>query len=340
MRALPSRVRNKGKGMLARRGLTPFQRRTKQLICAARADAPSPGNSLIHDPHLRSVFPGHGLQPRICTIHDLVPLLHPQWCDIGVASLYRASLEALQHQDFIATVSEATKRDLLRCYPRIKAENCHVTPLAASPLFHPVEDPDLQQQARKAAGIGPDTPYLLTLSTLEPRKNLSGVVRAYAAAAAQLGAEAMPHLVMIGQSGWKDEGLSQVIRDCKLESRIVRPGYLADAFLPALYSGALGFLYPSFHEGFGLPVLEAMQCGAPVITSNGTSLAEIAADAALLVNPDNIEDLTAALLQLLHNSDLRAALRRSSLMRAALYSWRRCAEATANLYELAIKEQH
>ncbi|MFO7629159.1 MAG: glycosyltransferase family 1 protein [Prochlorococcaceae cyanobacterium] len=337
MRSIPSRMRNKGKGMLARRGLTPFQRRTHQLICCAMANAPQPGLSVIHDPHLRSNFWGYGLIPRVCTIHDLVPLLHPQWCNDGVAKLQHNSLQALQPQDFIATVSEATRNDLLSCCPQIRADQCHVTPLAASPLFRPVEDPDLQQQARRAAGLAADTPYLLTLSTLKPRKNLSGVVRAYATAAAEMGADSVPDLLMIGQSGWKDENLSREIRDYGLESRIVRPGYLPDSVLPALYSGALGFLYPSFHEGFGLPVLEAMQCGTPVITSNGTSLAEIAADSALLVNPYSTEDLTAALLQLLLNPDLRAELTRSGRRRATQYSWRRCAAATAKLYALALQ---
>ena len=142
----------------------------------------------------------------------------------------------------------------------------------------------------------------------------------------------MPVLVLAGPRGWKDAPLFATIRDLDLEGRLVFPGYIPQDDLPAVYSRATAFIYPSLYEGFGLPVLEAMACGTPVITSNVSSMPEVAGDAGMLVPPQDVEALAGAIQRLLGDAELRQDLSRRGMARAREFTWRRAAEATLGVY--------
>jgi glycosyltransferase involved in cell wall biosynthesis len=178
-----------------------------------------------------------------------------------------------------------------------------------------------------------DRPYVLFVGVLEPRKNLDRLVRAYELAVARTGA---PHLlVLIGAIGWKQEAALRAIEQSPLSDRIRLLGYVPERHLPAAYSGADAFLYPSLHEGFGLPPLEAMACGVPVLTSNVTSLPEVVGDAAICVDPSDVEAIAWELERLLSDTALRAQLAARGLRRAQEFCWDKVAERTMAVYEEA-----
>jgi len=174
-------------------------------------------------------------------------------------------------------------------------------------------------------------PYLLTVGTLQPRKNVEGVVQAFEA----LARDGAPHqLVVAGARGWRDEALAAKLRRSPAAARVRATGHVDDATLVALYRGAAAFVFPSRGEGFGLPPLEAMACGAPVVCSDRTSLPEVVGDAALLVDPDDAAAVAAALREALEPA--RAdELRARGFARAAQFTWERCAEATVAAYRRA-----
>lgn len=261
---------------------------------------------------------------NIITICDVTPLLFPETHGKMNVWHHRFALPAiLSRAERIITISECSKRDIVKAY-RVPEEKITVTMLAADECF--TEFP---------AGI-PGTavssipkPYILNVGTLEPRKNLDGLLRAFAAARKQ----GLEHtLVIAGAKGWGDSRLAQLVADLKLEASVMFTGFIADDDLPHLYAGADFFVYPSLYEGFGLPPLEAMACGVPIITSNVSSLPEVAGDAALLVDPHSETELANAILRLAGNSEIRHALRAKGLARAAEFSWERTVAETLAVY--------
>jgi glycosyltransferase involved in cell wall biosynthesis len=210
-----------------------------------------------------------------------------------------------------------------------------VTPLAADArLFHPAS-PEAQEAVRRRLGI-PEGPYLLTLNTLEPRKNLESVIRAFARVAREPAARDLS-LVLVGGRGWKAEGIDAALAEAgPVRQRIVLSGYVPDAELAPLYSGALAFVYMSLYEGFGLPPLEAMQCGVPVIASNTSSLPEVVGDAGILLDPTDLDALCQAMLRVHQDAALRAELASRSLARAGAFTWERCVAQTVAAYRAAL----
>jgi glycosyltransferase involved in cell wall biosynthesis len=218
---------------------------------------------------------------RFLTVHDIIPLLYPDF--FGLPSRVTAAhfdpefnlLSALQGIDqdtWILCPSASTKNDLCTYFDKqVDPHKIYVTPWGASPLFYPCPDTQCIAATQRKYGI-PDGPYILCLSTLEPRKNIAHVMRCFAHLVAQ---EKLPDvtLVLAGAPGWQYDALTQELTNFgRLAERIILTGYVADADLAPLYSGALVFVYLSFYEGFGLPPLEAMQCGTPVIASQTSSL--------------------------------------------------------------------
>ena len=258
-------------------------------------------------------------QPTVITIHDLTTLLFPQH-HTRLNRLYlRWALPVMaQRARLIIANSCATQRDIVA--------QLGVAPEKIAVVYMGV---DLQRFAPQPAAIvdahlasvGVRAPYVLALGTLEPRKNLAALLQAYA-----LLPPSAPQLVLTGGQGWGDNPLSVIIEQLGLTKRVHLTGYVADKFLPALYSGAAAFVYPSFYEGFGLPVLEAMACGAPVITSNVSSLPEVAGEAAVLIDPQRPDQLAAALQTLLDSPAQCGALSEAGLARAHTLSWEVCAE--------------
>jgi glycosyltransferase involved in cell wall biosynthesis len=188
---------------------------------------------------------------------------------------------------------------------------------------------------RQRYGI-PEGPYLLSLGSLSPHKNVAHLVRCFAHVLAQQGIRDLS-LVLAGAEGWMLDELTEDMTSLNhAASRIVQPGFIDDADQAALYSGATAFVFPSLCEGFGLPPLEAMQCGTPVICANATSLPEVVGSAGLLINPLDADDLCQAILDVYRDEPLRQRLRLAGLARAKEFSWERCAHETFARYRQAL----
>lgn len=271
---------------------------------------------------------------KFITVYDLIPRLFPQHFPDEIRDRYERIFRSINRDMYCLCISAHTKRDLCeQC--DVDPDRCFVTPLAASSTFRSDVDPASVSAAREQYGI-PAGPYFLSLSTLEPRKNFPLVIRAFLKAAEQCGDPDL-RLVVVGAKGWNyDAILSEAGKTPGSKQRIVFAGYVADNHLAAVYSSSLGFIYMSQYEGFGLPPLEAMQCGVPVVTSNTSSLPEVVGDAGLMFSPDDEDGVADAILRLYSDAELRADLAVRSVERARQFSWTRCADQTVAAYREAL----
>lgn len=272
---------------------------------------------------------------RVQTVYDLIPVMHQEWVRYDKRNFTFPMLRALRPDDWALCVSHSTKADLCAYTGRDESRTL-VTHLAAdTETFHPCKDAGVVAGVRSRYGI-PDGRYVLSVSTLEPRKNIDHLIRCFARLAASERLDDLS-LVLAGSKGWDYEPVYAAIEQMReLRERVVVTGRVADEDLAALYSGADVFVYPSLYEGFGLPPLEAMQCGVPVITSNISSLPEVVGDAGILVNPHDADALCEALLNVLSDTALRSELANRSLVRARLFSWERCGRETLAAYRAAV----
>ena len=234
----------------------------------------------------------------------------------------------------ILTLSEFSRRDIIETYA-LDPERVFVTPPAAPSHFAPVTDVTELRRIRMTYGIQRD--YILALGSLQPRKNLVRLIKAYESLRGVVSSEQLPQLVLAGSRGWLEAETIRAVELSEARGDILFTGYVPDADLPAVYSGALCFAYPSYFEGFGLPILEAMQCGTPVIAGNRTSLPGVAGDAALLVDPFDQAAIGNGLVRLIKNADYRAELRVKGVDRAAAFSWKNTARLTLQAYERAAR---
>ncbi|GAA4415227.1 hypothetical protein GCM10023187_45530 [Nibrella viscosa] len=267
------------------------------------------------------------------TVSDLIPIIHPEWFLSGEDSVKRA-IAAIPPDGWVVTISEATKVDLCTHYPHIRPERVVPIHLAASPsLFYPVSDASRKQAVRVKYQLG-EGPYLLSLATLEPRKNIDHLIRCFSRLVEEKAIPAEVKLVLVGTKGWKFEKITaELSRIPALQSRIVFTGFVPDEDLAALYAGAVAFVYPSLYEGFGLPPLEAMQCGLPVITSNVSSLPEVVGDAAIQVAPTDQDALCQAMLTLVNSETKRQELAVRALEQAKRFSWDKHTAQHIDLYK-------
>jgi glycosyltransferase involved in cell wall biosynthesis len=247
----------------------------------------------------------------------------------------RKVFASLGREDWALCVSQSTKNDLCEHF-RIDGSRAFVTPLAAAPeIFHPCTDSDWICAVRWKYGI-PAAPYYLSLNTLEPRKNMRHAITSFARL---LREQNLPDLnyVLVGAKGWGYEPILKAIEEAgSIGERIICVGYVDEEDLAPLYSGALGFVYPSLYEGFGLPPLEAMQCGVPVITSNTSSLPEVVGNAGIMVDPYDEDELSQSMWEIYRNAPLRAQMQAKSIARAAEFSWDRCIAETVAAYRTAL----
>jgi glycosyltransferase involved in cell wall biosynthesis len=272
---------------------------------------------------------------RMLTIYDIIPLLHPEYFADGFVEEFRPIVESFSPQDdFIFTISECTKNDICS-FCKMEPERVFVTPLAASSeLYYPVHDGALIASVKHRFGI-PDGRYFLTLATVEKRKNLQMSMACFRELLKEPGYDDLS-FVLAGTRGWKvAEVLEEINTDPVLRGRVIFTGFVPDQYLSALYSGAVAFLYPSLYEGFGLPPLEAMQCGLPVIVSGSSSLPEVVGDSGILVDPLDKDQICAAMVQVLRDEDFRSRFVVQGLARAREFSWQRCAEQTVAGYKAA-----
>jgi glycosyltransferase involved in cell wall biosynthesis len=242
-------------------------------------------------------------------------------------------VKSIQNDDWVIAISESTKNDLCNL-TKLEPERVFVTLLAASDLFYHCIDASLQRSVRKKYGI-PDSKYVLSLSTLEPRKNIDHTIRCFINMIQQQNIHDL-NLVLVGTKGWDFEKIfSEVRYSGVLCDKIIITGFVDDYDLAPLYSGATMFVYPSFYEGFGLPVLEAMQCGVPVVTSNTSSLPEVVGDAGFLLDPRDSNSLCQCMLNIYNDPALAKKMSLKSISRAKMFSWKRCGEQTIAAYKYA-----
>jgi glycosyltransferase involved in cell wall biosynthesis len=292
---------------------------------------------VFHCPHL-SLPPKDltGDLPRAITVYDMIPVMRPDFVTENQSRIFQTLLNRIDVQrDWVISISEFTKVEFCE-RTGISPARVMVAPLAAAHFFCPITDPDVIAATRLRYQI-PEGEYLLCLTAPQPRKNLVHLIRSFFRLLHEQNLSDR-YLVLAGSKGqgWLyDEILAAADSSSKYRSRLIFTGYVAEEDLSALYSGAVAFVFPSLYEGFGLPALEAMACGTPVITSNTTSLPEVVGDAAFLVDPTDPDQLCEAMSTILSDHSLREELKRKGLMRAAEFSWKRCAELTAKVYHLA-----
>ena len=277
--------------------------------------------------------------PVVTTVHDISFQIHPDlFLPKDRRILQTFVPRSMRKAAAVVAVSESTRRDILRSYPRIPKEKVHVVLEAAGPHF---KVPDGGQETARAAANNAlgltDRPYLLAVGVLQPRKNLEVLLDAFALL--KLGPHPPPHrLVIAGKRGWLDETDRQLAAlPAEVTREIVLAGYVADADLPALYGGADALCYPSRYEGFGLPPLEAMACGCPVLCSRASSLPEVVGDAGILLPFADSNAWAHALETLLSSPAVQARWRERGPERAALFSWEKAGRETLKVYEECVK---
>lgn len=269
----------------------------------------------------------------VVTMHDLLSAMFPDLFTLRVRTVTRLTLSrVIRRADAIIAVSETTKHDIQRLFG-VPGQKVCVIYEAPSRWFKPLPTCRIEATTQRYALSGP---YLLFVGLVEPRKNLDTLLLAYALLKSRRKTRGH-RLVVAGRMGWYYKRyyrhLSHSIRNLGLEQDVVFTGFVPDEDLAALYNGATTFIFPSSYEGFGLPILEAMACGTPVITSNVSALPEVAGDAACLIEPRNPEQLAAAIEAVLSDPHLQRRLREGGLARAHAFSWEETAAKTLQVYE-------
>lgn len=233
-----------------------------------------------------------------------------------------------RHADHILTISEFSKDEIIK-YLNICEEKISVVPCAVDhTVFHPGYTQGQIDEVRRKYAVGQD--YFLYLGTIEPRKNLGRLIRAYAKLCQTK--RNVPQLVLAGRKGWLCEGIYKMAQELNMGNRILFTGYVAPEESPLLMCGAKAFLFPSLYEGFGMPPLEAMACGTPVVVSNTASLPEITGGAGVLVDPQSVKEIYAAMKKIMEDGAYRDRLRSAGIKRAKEYTWEKSAKMLMEAY--------
>lgn len=289
--------------------------------------------------HALDVFHGTNFEvplQNVCatviTIHDLSMLLHAETQEKKLVRRAQLRLPLMARAATMIVTPTRGVRQEVHDHLQIPLERIVAIPEAARDCFRPLADTETQS-IRKQFGINGD--FLLFVGTVEPRKNLGNLLAAFEAVSST---HRRPlQLVLAGRKGWLVEALFKSLKSSPAASQIVLTGYLSDDELAALYSACEAFVYPSVYEGFGLPPLEAMACGAPVIASRIPAIEEVVGSAGRLFDPDNTGELTSLLIELLSSAAAREKLSAAGIKRAAEFSWSQAARATREVYDEAIK---
>ena len=283
--------------------------------------------AIIHNPTQVPTF-FRFKHKNIITINDLSALKFPEQHKLGRRLITDLFLpRTLKKADKIIAISRNTKEDILSYYPFLKEDKIRVIHLAANEDFRTIQDENVLDDCRKRYNL--HEKFILYVGTLEPRKNLVRLLHAFSSVHEKTGVP----LTIVGKKGWKYKKIFETLRDLNLEQKVLFTGYVEPGDLPALYNLATLFVYPSLYEGFGLPPLEAMQCGCPVITSNVSSLPEVVGDAAIKVNPCSIQEIEQAMCSLLSDENLRTDYIKRGIKQAEKFSWERCARETFQVYQ-------
>lgn len=283
--------------------------------------------------HVQFTSPPFAPCPVVVSIHDLSFEHLPQTFKRRSRTQLRMTVRhSAKKASQVVALSEHARADILATYG-LRPEKVSVIPLAPPPHFGPVTNQGELQRVRQTYDI--DSDYILSVGSIQPRKNLSRLIAAYSSLRRARPEVKLPKLVLVGKCAWLYDELLRTINELDVCNSVILTGYVPEADLPALYSGALCFVYPSYFEGFGLPPLEAMKCGAAVIVGNRTSLPEVVGDAGILVDPFDVDDIAQAIERVISDSNLRSHLRAKGLERARLFDWRETARQTLAVYEKA-----
>ena len=305
----------------------------KLLNRTARRRGPHELYDVYHSLYWPLVPPEHvKARARVITVHDMIPYLFPEFVTDEVIERQQSIVASIDgRRDWVICNSVSTKTDVCEI-TSVDPQRVFVTPFAAPrDIFRPEPDTARIGATLEKHGI-PGPGYVLSLCTLEPRKNLARLVRAFFALVETQRLHDL-HLVLTGPAGWKSQELyASLGARPELRDRIILPGFVPDEDLSALYSGAGLFVYPSLYEGFGLPALEAMQCGVPVVTSRTSSLPEVVGADAITVDPKDEDAIAEAMRRVLEDADLARELRRRGLARSATFSWSRTVAETVAAY--------
>jgi glycosyltransferase involved in cell wall biosynthesis len=268
----------------------------------------------------------------ILTVHDLAFLMRPECADDHLrAYLEEVVPRSVQRADFIIADSENTRNDLVVLLG-VNPATIAVVPGGVEERFSPITDAEQLRRARRHLGVG-ESPFVLAIGVIEPRKNLNRLMDAFLALKLRGAVPSDLKLVLAGGKGWLFDGIFEHHAASPIRDDILLPGFVPDELLPAIYSAASVLAFPSLYEGFGLPILEAMACGTPVVASRSSCLPEVAEGASLLIDPLNVDGLTVSRELALVDESLRERLIEQGRQRAAQYSWRRAAESLLAVYE-------
>jgi glycosyltransferase involved in cell wall biosynthesis len=278
---------------------------------------------------IRSALPNRHIQ----TVYDLTPLiLDEKYFPPGLRGINQRLIDTIQPDDWVTTISEATRNDLL-ARRKLNPERVTTVYLAAAPeLFYPILDKAAIEVVKQKYEL-PEGNYFLSLHSLAPHKNMEHLIACFKKIISQEKTQDL-HLVICGGSKEAGALMADANHLTAADLKFIHfTGFVDDNDLAAIYNGALGFVFPSLYEGFGLPVLEAMQCGCPVISSNTSSLPEVVGAAGFLVSPTDEDTLCECMLKIYRNSEVRANYSQLSLDRAALFSWQKTVNETVQIYE-------
>ena len=281
-------------------------------------------------PQTFGLIDGQEASRHLVTVHDCTHRLFPEfhtWENVDTSE--QGFQFALQKDAAFIAVSESAREDLIRLYGVAPDRVTTIYEAANASTFFPVQDSSQIRAVRDRYQIPPEAPYLLTLSTLEPRKNLTNTLKVFAKLPREIW-DANVHLVIAGRLGWKYESFLAELENRR--ERVVFTDFVPDEDLAALYSGALGFSFVSHYEGFGLPALEAMSCGVPVVYGNRGALPEVVGEGGLSADPGDVDEISGCFVNLIGDAGRREALARKALERAARFSWDSTVRKTLDVY--------
>jgi glycosyltransferase involved in cell wall biosynthesis len=282
---------------------------------------------IFHGPYF--FLPNCLLCKTILTIHDLMVFRHPEFLEPEGVTYYKKRIHSsIKRADAIISVSNFTKNEIVELFD-IPENKVRVIYNGISSIFRPIKDRIRIEEVKSKYGIKGQR-YLLFVGNIEPKKNIETLIHAHAELCKSSGYK-YP-LLIVGNKTWYFKNVWEVVQRRHVERNIIFTGVINDEDLPFLYNGAEVFIFPSLFEGFGIPAIEAMACGTPVIASNRTSIPEIVADAALYVDPLNISEMVEAIDKVLSNSQLREQLIQKGLKRSQYFSWEKTARETLSLY--------
>lgn len=265
----------------------------------------------------------------VATIHDLIPYIMPETAGRGYLTKFISQMPfIISSVDMIITVSKWSKNDIMRIFG-VPEDKIAVTHLAADSIFKPIDKEKASVFIKEKYGLGDD--IILYLGGFSPRKNVKSILVAFSMIYKNLSKKYK--IVIIGSAKDDHQFLGKLAQTLNIGDRVFFTGYVPYEDLPYFYNACDVFVYPSLYEGFGLPVLEAMNCGTPTITSNVSSIPEVAGDGALLINPFDTEELSDAMAEVLEDDTLKVDLIEKGFERASMFSWKRTAEETLKVYE-------